>query len=72
MTLEFDQEKYSQLLVKYQPVYIESEKEYVYMLATAEKMIFMKDKTVEERKLFRMFVELIKLYEQQFTSMFKE
>jgi HTH-type transcriptional regulator / antitoxin HigA len=65
MTHTFDQVLYSNLLAQAAPKVIETEEEYESALALAEKLTFAKNKTPEERLLYRLLVTLIEAYETE-------
>ncbi|MBD2517287.1 transcriptional regulator [Nostoc sp. FACHB-973] len=65
MTLTFDQAAYSNLLAEVAPKLIETEEEYERILKIAERLTFAKNRTLEERTLHKLLVNLIEAYEAQ-------
>lgn len=65
MTLTFDKNKYSQLLAEIAPQIIETEAEYERLLKVAEELTFKKNRTPEERTLYKLLVKLIEDYEAE-------
>ncbi|MBN8559148.1 MAG: transcriptional regulator [Leptolyngbya sp. UWPOB_LEPTO1] len=65
MTLTFNIEKYNQLLTESTPQVIESSEEYDRIIAIVENLHFKKDKSAEERKLYKLLVALVELYETE-------
>lgn len=65
MTLTFDQNAYSQLLAEIAPQVIETETEYERLLKVAERLTFNKNRTPEERVLYKLLVKLIEDYEEE-------
>ncbi|BAZ28421.1 HTH-type transcriptional regulator [Cylindrospermum sp. NIES-4074] len=65
MTLTFDQNAYSQLLAEIAPQVIENETEYKRLLKVAESLTFKKNRTPEERVLYKLLVRLIEAYEEE-------
>ena len=65
MTLTFDRANYSNLLAEVAPRAIETEEEYDRLLAVAEGLTFAKNRTPEERALYKLLVTLIEVYEVQ-------
>jgi HTH-type transcriptional regulator / antitoxin HigA len=63
MTLTFDTKIYNNLLTDISPKVIETETEYDRALAIAERLTFTKNKTPEERAIYRLLVMLIEAYE---------
>lgn len=63
MTLTFDDRTYNSLLAEISPKVIETEAEYDRALAIAERLTFTKNKTPEERAIYRLLVLLIEAYE---------
>jgi HTH-type transcriptional regulator/antitoxin HigA len=63
MTLTFDQNTYTNLLVEISPKVIETESEYDRALAIAERLTFNKQKTPEEKAIYQLLVMLIEAYE---------
>ena len=65
MTLTFNTAAYSNLLSQYVPQVIETESEYDRVLAIAERLTFAKNKTSEEKALYKLLVTLIEAYESE-------
>lgn len=65
MTLTFDTAAYSNLLSQYVPQAIETESEYDRVLAIAERLTFAKNKTPEEKALYKLLITLIEAYESE-------
>jgi len=65
MTLTFDRANYRNLLAEVAPRAIETEEEYDRLLAVAERLTFAKNRTPEERALYKLLVTLIEVYEAQ-------
>lgn len=65
MTHTFDKVLYSNLLAQTAPKVIETEEEYESALELAEHFTFAKNKTPEERLLYRLLVTLIEVYEAE-------
>jgi HTH-type transcriptional regulator / antitoxin HigA len=65
MTHTFDKVLYSNLLAQTAPKVIETEEEYERALELAEHFTFAKNKTPEERLLYRLLVTLIEVYEAE-------
>ena len=65
MTLTFDRANYSNLLAEVAPRAIEIEEEYDRLLAVAEGLTFAKNRTPEEKALYKLLVTLIEVYEAQ-------
>ncbi len=65
MTHTFDKVLYSNLLAQTAPKVIETEEDYEEALELAEKLTFAKNKTPEERLLYRLLVTLIEVYEAE-------
>ena len=61
---------YGNLLKEVQAKVIETEEEYNYFLPIVEKLHFQKDKSAEERELYKLLVLLIEKYEEQFVKEF--
>jgi HTH-type transcriptional regulator / antitoxin HigA len=69
MTLTFDQTTYRSLLAEIAPQVIETEEEYDRALAIAERLTFAKNRTPEERALYKLLVMLIEAYETEYYPM---
>ncbi len=65
MTLTFDPTTYSTLLAQAAPKVIETEEEYERALALTERLHFTKNRTPEERALYKLLVILIEVYETE-------
>jgi HTH-type transcriptional regulator / antitoxin HigA len=65
MMLTFDRATYSSLLAEVAPKVIETEEEYDRFLAVAERLTFAKNRTPEERILYKLLVTLIEVYETE-------
>jgi len=65
MILTFDRVTYSNLLAEIAPKAIETEEEYDRLLAVAERLTFAKNRTPEERALYKLLVTLIEVYETE-------
>ena len=65
MTLTFDRTTYSTLLAQAAPKVIETEEEYKRALALTERLHFTKNRTPEERALYKLLVILIEVYEAE-------
>jgi HTH-type transcriptional regulator / antitoxin HigA len=65
MTPTFDPTTYSNLLAQAAPKVIETEAEYERMLALTEQLHFTKNRTAEERTLYKLLVTLVELYESE-------
>ncbi len=65
MTLTFDPNTYCHLLAEVVPVPIETESEYERVLKVVEDLTFKKDRTAEEKALYKLLVILVEAYEQQ-------
>lgn len=61
MTLTFDSTTYSTLLAQAAPKVIETEEEYERALALTERLHFTKNRTPEERALYKLLVILIEV-----------
>ena len=66
MTLTFNPDKYSELLVKYQPKLIRTEEENEKALAIVEELMHRSNRTTEENELYELLVILIEKFEQEF------
>ncbi len=65
MILTFDRANYSNLLAEVSPRAIETEAEYDRLLAVAEGLTFAKNRTPEEKALYKLLVTLIEVYEAE-------
>jgi HTH-type transcriptional regulator / antitoxin HigA len=61
----FNPAAYIDLLAQTIPSVIETEAEYQRLLALTESLHFKKDRTLEEKKIYRLLVTLIEIYESQ-------
>ncbi len=66
MTLTFSSEKYSDLLVKYQPKLIKTEDENERTLAVVEELMHLQNRTLEEEALYELLIVLIEKFEGDF------
>jgi HTH-type transcriptional regulator / antitoxin HigA len=69
MTLTFDPIVYGSLLAEVTPMVIETEAEYQRALAVTEQLTFTKNRTPEQRALYKLLVVLIEAYEAGHYSM---
>ena len=69
MTLTFDRETYSKLLVEFQPQVITSEEEYDRALVAVEKLIACKNRIPEQTAILKLLVALVEDYESIHHSM---
>jgi HTH-type transcriptional regulator / antitoxin HigA len=65
MTLTFNQNTYRNLLAEFVPVVIETEEEYERVLEIVEQLTFNKNRTTEEKALYKLLVVLIETYETE-------
>ncbi|MEG4408621.1 transcriptional regulator [Microcoleus sp. MON2_D5] len=65
MIVTFDEATYSNLLAEIAPRAIETQEEYDRLLAVAERLTFAKNRTPEERALYKLLVTLIEVYETE-------
>ena len=68
MTPTFNETTYSNLLAQAAPKVIETEAEYERILALTERLHFTKNRTAEERTLYKLLVTLVELYESEYHS----
>jgi len=66
MTLTFNSEKYTELLVKYQPKLIKTEEENQKALAIVEELMHHPNRTPEENELYELLITLIEKFEQEY------
>lgn len=66
MTLTFSTEKYSELLVKYQPKLIKTEDENEKALAIVEELMHLQNRTPEQEALYELLIVLIEKFERDF------
>ncbi len=64
MTLTFNPEKYTELLVKYQPKLIKTEEENEKALALVEELMHRPNRTPEENELYELLITLIEKFEE--------
>ncbi len=69
MTLTFNREQYTELLVKYQPKVIETDAEYRQALSVVEHFVFKKERSLEELALYDLALILVKDYESKICPM---
>ncbi len=69
MTLTFNRERYTRLLIEYQPKVIETEAEYRQALAVVEHFVFKKERSLEELALYDLALMLVKDYESKICPM---
>ncbi len=65
MTLTFNPTLYIDLLTQTMPSAIETEAEYQRLLAIAEALHFNKERTIEEKKIYKLLITLIEVYESE-------
>ena len=68
MTLTFNPDKYSQLLVRYQPKLIRTEEENERALAIVEELMHRQNRSPEENELYELLITLIEKFEREFYS----
>ena len=68
MTLTFNPDKYSQLLVRYQPRLIRTEEENERALAIVEELMHRPNRSLEENELYELLITLIEKFEREFYS----
>lgn len=68
MTLIFNQEKYKELLIQYQPKVIRNEEENEKALAIVEKLMHTKNRTPEENELYDLLITLVEKFEKEYYS----
>ena len=66
MTLTFNPEKYTELLVKYQPKLIKTEEENEKALTIVEELMHRSNRTPEEDELYELLITLIEKFEQDY------
>ncbi len=66
MTLTFSPQKYSDLLVQYQPKLIKTEEENEKALAVVEELMHLQNLTPEQEALYELLIVLIEKFEQDF------
>ncbi len=68
MTLTFNPDKYSQLLVRYQPKLIRTEEENEKALAIVEELMHRPNRSPEENEVYELLITLIEKFEGEFYS----
>ena len=68
MTLIFNSDKYTELLVKYQPKLIKTEEENEKALAIVEELMHRSNRSPEEEELYELLIALIEKFEQEYYS----
>jgi HTH-type transcriptional regulator / antitoxin HigA len=68
MTLTFNQDKYKELLAKYQPKVIRNEEENEKALTIVEELMHCKNRSPEENELYELLITLIEKFEQEYYS----
>lgn len=68
MTLTFDQKRYQELLMKYQPKLIRDEEENEKALAIVEELMHRQNRSLEENELYDLLITLIEKFEQEYYS----
>lgn len=66
MTPTFSSEKYGSLLSRYQPKLIKTEEENERALAIVEKLMYQRNRSIEENELYDLLITLIEKFEQEF------
>jgi HTH-type transcriptional regulator/antitoxin HigA len=66
MTLTFNRDKYTQLLIQYQPKLIRTEEENERALAIVEELMHRPNRSPEENELYELLITLIEKFEQEF------
>lgn len=66
MTVTFNSENYSKLLVQYQPKLIRTEEENEKALAVVEELMHRHNRSPEENELYDLLITLIEKFEQEF------
>ncbi|MBH8564165.1 transcriptional regulator [Nostoc sp. CENA67] len=66
MTLIFNQDKYKELLVKYQPKLIKNEEDNEKALAIVEELMHLPNRSPEENELYELLITLIEKFEQEY------
>lgn len=66
MTITFNPENYSKLLIKYQPKPIRSEAENERALAIVEELMYSPNRNPEENEFYDLLVTLIEKFEREF------
>lgn len=68
MTLTFNSDKYSKLLIQYQPKLIRTEEENERALAIVEELMHRPNRSLEENELYELLITLIEKFEREFYS----
>jgi HTH-type transcriptional regulator/antitoxin HigA len=68
MILIFNQDKYKELLIKYQPKMIRNEEENERALAIVEELMHRSNRSPEENELYDLLITLIEKFEQEHYS----
>lgn len=68
MTVTFNPEKYSKLLVQHQPKLIRTEEENERTLAIVEELMNRPNRSPEENELYELLITLIEKFEREFYS----
>ncbi|BAZ49501.1 hypothetical protein NIES4103_21130 [Nostoc sp. NIES-4103] len=66
MTLIFNQDKYKELLFKYQPKLIKNEEDNEKALAIVEELMHLPNRSPEENELYELLITLIEKFEQEY------
>jgi HTH-type transcriptional regulator/antitoxin HigA len=68
MTLTFNSDKYTKLLIQYQPKLIRTEEENERALAIVEELMHRPNRSLEENELYELLITLIEKFEREFYS----
>ena len=68
MTLTFNPDKYTELLIQHQPKLIRTEEENERALAIVEKLMHRSNRSLEENELYELLITLIEKFEREFYS----
>jgi HTH-type transcriptional regulator/antitoxin HigA len=66
MTLTFNPEKYTEMLVKYQPKLIKTEVENEQALTVIEELMHKANRTLEEDELYQLLILLVEKFEREY------
>lgn len=66
MTLIFNQDKYTELLAKYQPKIIRTEAENEKALVIVEELLYQENRSPEEQELYELLITLIEKFEEEY------
>jgi len=66
MTLTFDKTQYNQLLFQYQPKIIKTEAENEKALTIVERLMYQKNRSLEEDALYDLLIVLVEKFEREF------